>query len=233
MTMVRNSILARLARIGAGAATSFLLVSALGAHDASAQTTVPPLRDKAWKNVTGVAVIVGGATQLLMPRVFYPEPEVTVGWKARWHLSVLAPVMTITTLALINEYQLKDTIKGYRPNCDDTNQGMVAGCYDYGAPSTHTFAAFSALGHGLGVFMVDTFKWNDGRVNAFSVIGNIGVPLISSVLTFVGRGVGNWEKPGQNLSGGLLGLGTGLVLGTLYAELQRPECGYSGSLICW
>ena len=231
--MVRNSILSHLARMGTAAAASLLFVSALGAKDAAAQGMAPPLRDHAWKNVTGIAVLVGGATQLLMPRVFYPDPEVTVGWKARWHLSVLAPVMTITSLALINEYQLKDSIKGFRPNCDANSQGTVAGCNDYGAPSTHSFAAFSALGHGLGVFMVDTLKWNDGRVNAFSVIGNIGVPLITSVLTFVGRGVGNWETPGQNLSGGLLGLGTGLAIGALYAELQRPECGYSGSLICW
>ena len=29
-----------------------------------------------------------------MPRVFYADPEVTVGWKARWHVSVLAPIVT-------------------------------------------------------------------------------------------------------------------------------------------
>jgi hypothetical protein len=25
----------------------------------------------------------------------------------------------------------------------------------------------------------------------------------------------------------------GMGLGTLYAATQRPECGYTGSLICW
>jgi hypothetical protein len=178
-------------------------------------------------------VIVAGASQLLMPRIFYPEPEVTVGWKARWHISVLAPVMTITTLALLNEYQIKDSIKGFRPNCDDSNQGQVAGCMDYGMPSTHTFAAFAALGHGAGVFIVDTTKWSDGRVNIGSVIGNLGVPLVASVITYVGRGVGNWEKPSQNFAGAALGLTSGFLLGTMYALMQRPECGYSGGIICW
>ena len=214
-------------------AAAFLLLSAACPKNASAQVGPPPLRDKAWKNVTGVAVITAGMTQLLMPRISYPEPEVTVGWKARWHLSVLAPVMTLTSLALINEYQMKGAIKGFRPNCDDVNQGQVEGCLDYGAPSTHTFAAFAALGHGAGVFLIDTTKWSDGRVNVLSVIGNIGLPLVASVVTYVGRGVGNWEKPGQNFAGAALGLGTGFLLGMTYALMARPECGYSGDLICW
>ena len=184
---VSQRSLTRSCRVAGFSLAAFLAVTACGTKDASAQAGPPPLRDRTWKNVTGVAVIVGGATQLLMPRIFYPEPEVTVGWKARWHISVLAPVMTLTSLALINEYQLKSAVKGFRPNCDDQNQGLVEGCTDYGAPSTHTFAAFSALGHGLGVFIVDTTKWSDGRVNIFSVIGNIGVPLITSVITYVGR----------------------------------------------
>lgn len=213
------------------AASIFLSVAA--PKEASAQVGAAPLRQKDWKNVTGAAVIIGGATQLLMPRIAYTDSEVTVGWKARWHLSVLAPVMTLTTLAFINEYQLKYSIKGFRPNCNDDNQGLVEGCTDYGAPSTHTFAAFAALGHGAGVFLIDTTKWSDGRVNVWSVVGNLGVPLITSILTYVGRGVGNWEKPGQNLAGATLGLGTGFLLGMTYALLQRPECGYTGGLICW
>ena len=223
----------RSCRVAGLSLATFLAVAAGGSKDASAQVGPPPLRDRAWKNVTGVAVIVGGATQLLMPRIFYPEPEVTVGWKARWHISVLAPVMTLTSLALINEYQLKSAVKGFRPNCDDLNQNQVEGCMDYGAPSTHTFAAFSALGHGIGVFLVDTTKWSDGRVNIFSIIGNIGVPLVTSVITYVGRGVGNWEKPSQNFIGGIAGLGTGFLLGMTYAMMQRPECGYTGALFCW
>jgi len=223
----------RSCRVAGFSLAAFILASACTTKDASAQVGPPPLRDRAWKNVTGVAVIVGGATQLLMPRISYTESEVTVGWKARWHISVLAPVMTLTTLALLNEYQLKGAVKGFRPNCDDLNQGLVEGCLDYGAPSTHTFAAFSALGHGIGVFLIDTTKWSDGRVNVFSVIGNIGVPLITSIVTYVGRGVGNWEKPGQNFVGGITGLGTGFLIGMTYALMQRPECGYTGGLICW
>ncbi len=213
------------------AASIFLSVAT--PREASAQVGAAPVRQKDWKNVTGAAVLIGGATQLLMPRIAYTDSEVTVGWKARWHISVLAPVMTITTLALVNEYQLKYSVKGYRPNCNENNQDLVEGCTDYGAPSTHTFAAFAALGHGAGVFLIDTTKWSDGRVNVFSVIGNLGVPLLTSILTYAGRGVGNWEKPGQNLVGATLGLGTGFLLGMTYALLQRPECGYTGGLICW
>jgi hypothetical protein len=210
-----------------------LLLTAFVTREAAAQTAPEIVRDRSWKNVTGVAVIAAGATQLLMPRIFYPEPEVTVGWKARWHVSVLAPVMTLTALALINEYQFKDAIKAHRPNCSDENHGLVSQCMDYSSPSTHTFAAFSALGHGVGVFLIDTTKWSDGRVNAISAVGNIGVPLIAGIVTYVGRGVGNWEKPSHNFTGAALGLTTGFLLGMTYALMQRPECGYSGALICW
>jgi hypothetical protein len=226
---------AKLATACGAAAATFVMLSTCTPTKAQAQGTtfVPPFRSTPWKTVTGVAAVSVGFEQLLMPRIFYPEPEVTVGWKARWHVSVLAPVMTIAAMSLFNEMYFKDAIKAHRPNCTDDNQGLVDGCLDYGGPSTHTFAAASYFGHGLGVFLVDTFKYNDGRVNAFSVIGNIGYPLVAGIVTFVGRGVGNWEKPGENITGALIGLGTGLLLGTMYAEMQRPECGYSGALVCW
>ena len=233
MTTREDSKLGRRRRAAGLSAAMFVLLTTVGAKNAAAQAGPPPFRSQTWKNVTGAAVLVSAGTALLMPRVFYPDSEVTVGWHARWHISVLAPVMTLTALSLINEYQLKSTIKGFRPNCDDANQGLVEGCTDFGEPSTHTFAAFSALGHGVGVFIVDTTKWSDGRINAASAIGNIGVPLVASIITYVGRGVGNWEKPGSNVLGGAMGLGTGFLLGTMYALMQRPECGYTGGLICW
>ena len=200
---------------------------------ASAQVTPDPARDKTWGGVSTATAVAAFGTALIMPRFFYPAPEVTVGYKGRWHLSQLAPVMTLATLTLINEVAFTDTVKSQRPGCDDTNFGLTAHCQSYGGPSSHGFAAGSAFGMGVAVFLVDTMKWSDGRVSGVSVATNIALPLILGGITIVGRSQGNYENGGQILSGTLLGLGLGFVTGMVYAEMSRPECGYSGSLICW
>src|SRR5512145_1907007 len=73
--------------------------------------------DETWDAVTGATAVTAVATSVLMPRIAYSNPEVTVGWKARWHVSVLAPVMTQVGLTLLNEYKLKDAFKDPRPGC--------------------------------------------------------------------------------------------------------------------
>ncbi len=85
--------------------------------------STPPERSEGWKDATNILTISAVGVQLLMPRVFYSDPEVTVGWKARWHLSVLAPTMTLVTIGLLNEQFLKDEFEGFRPGCDDKNRG--------------------------------------------------------------------------------------------------------------
>lgn len=167
-----------------------------------------------------------------MPRVFYSDPEVTVGWKARWHVSVLAPSMTLAALSLANEQWFKEGFESPRPGCEDLPAG-VGGCESYGMFSTHSLLAFSALGQGTGVFLIDTLKWSDGQFNAGAFFGEVGVPLVLSVLTAIGRTVGDWESGGQVWASAGVGFGAGLGTGLLYAALQRPECGYSGGLICW
>src|SRR5580658_3504 len=117
----------------------------------SAQVSPVPNRDKTWETVTGITMVAGASTELLMPRIFYSDPEVTVGWKARFHVSVLAPVMTLTALTALNEFALKDAFKDPRPGCDSTNLGL-SHCDSYGMMSTHSFAAGAALGHGMAVF---------------------------------------------------------------------------------
>ena len=204
----------------------------LVATPASAQVSPVPNRDATWETVTGITMLASVGTQLFMPRVFYSDPEVTVGWKARWHVSVLAPVMTLTAIAAANEFALKDALKSQRPGCDDTNLGL-AHCDSYGMLSTHVFAAGAALGHGVGVFVFDTVKWSDGRVNGYSLAGNVITPFILGAVTAVGRGVGNWETTGQIVAGGAVGLGFGFLSGMAYSLLQRPECGYTGNVICW
>ena len=202
---------------------------------ASAQSAMPapiPERSAGWKNATNIMALSSAGLVMIMPRVFYSDPEVTAGWKARWHLSVLAPSMTLAAATLLNEVVLKDSLAAYRPGCSEDNQGLP-GCESYGSLSSPTFLAFSSFGQGTGIFLVDTFKWSGGRVNGGALVGDVAAPLILSILTAVGRGSGNWESGGQVWGTAAIGLGAGLGMGVLYALLQRPECGYSGGMICW
>lgn len=220
-----------LARLALGAVAAFTLTAM--ARDAGAQTE-PPERSDGWRTASHVFVALGAGSQLLMPRVYYAESETTIGWKARWHVSVLAPVMTLTAATLTSEYVMKPRIEGYRPGCDETNQGGP-GCTTFGAPSTHAFASFSALGHGTGVFLVDTLKWNDGRFHGGAFVGEVAFPLVAAGFTALGRVAGepNHESGGQVLAGAGLGIGVGLLSGLVYSLMQRPECGYGSGMVCW
>jgi hypothetical protein len=208
-----------------------LLVLATSAP-ASAQVTPPPNRDQTWGTISSVTLVTAGAIELLMPRIFYSDPESTVGWKARWHVSQFAPVMTLTALTLANEYLLKGAIKDPRPGCDSTNT-PGPNCTTYGSPSTHAFGSFAALGQGTAVWLFDMTKWSDGRFNAGSFVGNVLLPAILAGVTDVGRAAGNYESAGQIVAGSVAGVGFGFLVGTTYALMARPECGYTGNLICW
>jgi len=202
---------------------------------ASAQNSMPapvPERSASWKSATNIMALSSAGLVMIMPRIFYSDPEVTAGWKARWHVSVLAPTMTLAAITLLNEVSLKNAFASFRPGCSEDNQGL-AGCDSYGMLSSPSFLAFSSFGQGTGIFLVDTLKWSGGRVNGGTLVGNVAAPLILSVLTAVGRGSGNWETGGQVWGSAGLGLGAGLGMGVMYALLQRPECGYSGGMICW
>jgi hypothetical protein len=197
-----------------------------------AQAQQAPSRDDNWATVSTVSLVVGAGTEALMPRIFYSDPEATVGWKARWHVSVLAPALTLTTLAVLNEYTLKDSFEGYRPGCNEDLQGGP-GCRTYGMLSTHTYGNFAALGQGTAIFLVDTLKWSQGKVNAGAAVGHLAIPLVTSVLTAISRSAGDWETGTQIFAGAGAGLLSGALTGTVYALMQRPECGYTGSMICW
>ena len=198
----------------------------------SMMPTAPPTRSSAWNGATKIMALSSTGLVTIMPRIFYSDPEVTAGWKARWHVSVLAPTMTLAAFTLLNEVSLKSSIASYRPGCSADNEGLD-GCDSYGMFSSPSFLAFSSFGQGTGIFLVDTLKWNGGRVNGGAIVGDVAAPLILSVLTAVGRGSGNWETGGQVWGSAGLGFGAGLGMGVLYALLQRPECGYSGGVICW
>jgi hypothetical protein len=191
-----------------------------------------PSRDQGWGTATSITVGAAGAIQLLMPRIFYADPEATVGWKARWHVSQLAPVMTLTVLALANEYALKSALKDPRPGCDATNT-PGPNCDTYGGPSTHAFGAVAALGNGVGVWLFDTTKWSGGRFNGYSFVGDVALPFILAAVTDVGRAAGNWESGAQIAEGSIAGAVFGFATGMVYSLMQRPECGYTGSTFCW
>lgn len=204
------------------------------AESAHAQERIllPPDRSEAWDTATTILTLSSVGLGLVMPRVFYADPEVTVGWKARFHLSVLAPTMTLAAFTLLNEHTLKNEFAGHRPGCDDSNIG-VPGCEDFGMFSSHSLLSFSMLGQGTGIFVVDTAKWSAGRFNAGAFAGQVAVPAVLSVITGLGRSAGNWESSGQVWASAGVGFATGFALGALYATMQRPECGYTGALICW
>jgi hypothetical protein len=218
--------------IASGALASVLGISVALLPAPAAAQQAPPERSQAWDDATTILTLSAMGIELLMPRVFYADPEVTVGWKARWHASVLAPSMTLAAIALLNEQWLKEQLGGLRPGCSDENQGEP-GCTDYAMLSTHAFAASSAFGQGLGIFLLDTLKWSGGRFNFGAFAMNTAVPGVLAVITTIGRSAGDWEEPGQAWGSAGIGLALGLGMGALYGSAQRPECGYSGSLICW
>jgi hypothetical protein len=219
----------RLAAIHAALAVSAWswCASAQVATNADAQRSIP------WQTVTSITAVSAMATQVFMPRVFYADPETTVGWKARFHVSVLAPTLALTSLTLLNEYALKSELGGKRPGCGDSEAIPCTDTDPYDTLSSHSFLAFSAFGHGTAVFLVDTLKWSDGRLNGASLTGDVVLPVILAVVTAVGRGAGNWEGTGSIVLSSGLGLAFGALTGVGYALMARPECGYTGNLICW
>jgi len=213
-------------------AFSFAAALALTVTFAGNAAAADPPRSEGWQTATTITLVAGVATTALMPRVFYADPETTAGWKARWHVSVLAPTLANVSLTMLNEYALKDAIEGPRPGCDETNQGRGT-CTSYGTLSSHAFLGFSAFGQGAATFLVDTFKWSHGQFHAGSFIGNVAVPLVLAGITVAGRPAGNWESAGSVVGSSFAGLATGLLTGLGYSLLQRPECGYTGALVCW
>jgi hypothetical protein len=222
-------------------AAGCLAVSAylLAPGEAAAQTTVR--RDKNWATVSDVSLVLGTSVVFLMPRVYYSDPESTVGWKGRWHFSVLAPAMTMTALTLLVDLPIKGALESPRPGCsiDETNTALAgSNCESFGGPSTHAFASWGATGAGTGIFLVDTFRYSSGRFNAGGFIGNVAFPLTASVVTSIARGVAPGdaeahENAGQIAIGGVTGFLSGLAIGTAYAMFQRPNCGYGNALFCW
>lgn len=211
----------------------------LAPGEAAAQTNVE--RDKNWATVSDVSLVLGSSVVFLMPRVYYSDPESTVGWKGRWHFSVLAPAMTMTALTLLVDLPIKDAVESTRPGCgvEATKTALAdSGCESFGGPSTHAFASWGATGAGTGIFLVDTFRYSSGRFNAGGFIGNVAFPLTASVVTTIARGVAPdgtrpHENAGQIAIGGVSGFLSGLAIGTAYAMFQRPNCGYGNALFCW
>jgi hypothetical protein len=219
--------------------------------EAAAQTTaVRPIvpRDGTWGTVSNVTMVVGAGIVTLMPRIFYNNPEATVGWKGRWHFSMFAPALSMTALTLLMDGPVRGAIKKPRPGCSaEQTAARLRGseCESYGMMSTQSYASWGATGAGTTIFLVDTLKYSDGKFNAGGFVGNIAVPLVLSVLTSVGRGitVGTdpttgvarqaFETPEQVALGAVTGFASGALIGLAYSLFQRPTCGYGNHVFCW
>ena len=221
-------------RSSIGIAVTLFTAATLAGADAHADPpTPPPSRSDGWNQATNILAFTSVATQVLMPRVFFSDPEVTAGWKARWHVSVLAPAMTLTALAFFNEVQLKNSIGGAQPGCGTarTREGRAArptaSCpRSPSSParlSDRASASFwSTPSSGA------TAKSTRAPSSAKSGYRSSWRPSPPSVgRRATGKTAGNLGE--AQPSGSLQGWGLGL----LYASLQRPECGYTGNLICW
>lgn len=233
-------------RMKAKLTAALMLTGALCTREASAQTPIAPTveRDSAWDVVSTVSMAIGAGTVTLMPRIYYSSPDATVGWKARWHVSILAPAMTMVGATLLVDYPIREAIESNKVGCtlDDTYAATPylepdSGCETFGGPSTHAFASWGAFGAGTAIFLVDTFYYSDIEFHGGSFVGNVIVPLGAAIVTSVARsadgsGIGP-ESTGQVVAGALPGFAVGALLGVGYAFLQEPDCGYGGYLICW
>ncbi|MBI4705127.1 MAG: hypothetical protein HY744_28810 [Deltaproteobacteria bacterium] len=214
----------------------------LGLAGRSAQAQVPPIaeRDTNWDAVSNVTMMISVATVSLMPRVYYSSPDATVGWKARWHVSALAPIMSATALTLFVDGPIRNAVESVRPGCtlDETKALLPdSGCESFGGPSTQAYAAWGATGAGVSIFLVDTFKYSDSELNIPYFAGEVLVPFSAAMVSSISRsqdgyGIGH-ESFGQVLAGALTGAASGLVLGLGYSLFQEPDCGYGGYLFCW
>lgn len=216
----------------AGVVRASALILAVFLYSGAAVAQESSARDAGWGDASTVTAIAAGAGALLMPRVYYSSPEATVGWKARWHVSVLAPVMTQATLALANETSFKGAFADPRPGCTATGPGRT-NCETFGLFSTQSYAATAALGQGAAIFLVDTLKYSGGRFHFGSFAGHVLFPLVMSGVTVGGRLAGNHESAGQVFGSLGVGILSGALMGVMYSFMQEPECGYSGNLICW
>ena len=133
----------------AGALISALVGVSIPSGEAHAQAIPPSAeRDDGWGTVSTISMLVGVGTVSVMPRIYYNDPEATVGWKARWHISQLAPIMTLTAATLLVDIPIKNLGEGTRPGCtvEETESGFSgSNCESYGMPSTHSFAAWSGI----------------------------------------------------------------------------------------
>jgi hypothetical protein len=232
------------------------LEQSAAAQNTQATTVQTVARDQGWGTVSDVALAVAVLSPTLMPRVYYSDPTATVGWKGRWHFSVLAPAMTMLGATMLVDIPIKRAAAGPRPGCTQSQTtsdfpGSGSGCETFGGPSTHMFATYGALGTGTAMFLVDSLKYSDGRFYAPAFIGNVGLPLLATIFGTIGRAVQtspvvsdngsglkigtqvSYEDPGQIAAGAISGFLTGALVGMGYAMLQRPSCGYGDSIFCW
>jgi hypothetical protein len=83
------------------------------------------------------------------------------------------------------------------------------------------------------MLLVDSLRWSHGELHPASLIGDLALPLVATPIVAAGRVAGNWETAAQSWTSAGAGIAAGFAVAFLYAALQRPECGYTSSLICY
>jgi hypothetical protein len=215
----------------------------LAPREAAAQQVAPLVdRNAGFGLGSNITMVLGASIVTLMPRIYYNDPEATVGWKGRWHFSVLAPAMSMTALTLLVDGPIKNAIKTPRPGCTIDNTSSVfpgSNCESFGMPSTQAFASWGSTGMGTMIFLVDTLKYSNSKFSVPGFIGNVALPFSLSIITSVLRGIDSgatnraFEDPLQMTAGAISGFVTGALVGLGYTLFQRPNCGYGNSLFCW
>lgn len=210
--------------------------------EGEAQAQIPPIaeRDPNWDTLSSVSMAIGAISVSAWPRIYYSSPDATVGWKARWHVSAFAPIMTLTGITMLVDGPIRDAIQSPKDGCtvDETLAQLPdSGCESFGGPSTHAFASWGALGAGTTIWLVDWLEYSDSNFSVPSFVGNVGLPFVAAIMTSVSRsadglGIGP-EGTGQVVAGALPGFATGALLGLGYSLLQEPDCGYGGYMFCW
>ena len=240
-----------------GTTISCLLAAAalLTPRFAAAQR-IPPIveRDKTWKSLSDAFLVAGASSVFLTPRFYFDSKErPSPSWHGAWHISSITPAVAMVGLTLLVEFPIKDELESPRPGCSVAQtlvRANARNCATFGGPSTHAFASWGATGAGLGIFLVDTLKYSDGKVSAPAFLGQVAIPFAASILVSVGRGVDlnndtytegipnpitlqPFESRGQILAGALHGFLGGLTVGVAYAMLRPPSCGSANAVFCW
>ena len=192
----------------------------------------PSARSAPWQTATTITAVAAMGSQVLMPRVFFSDPNVTVGWKARWHVSVLAPAMTLTALAFLNESAVKGGSRLLSPGVQREQRGdrKLSRLRLPLLPGVRSLVGVCARDGGLRDRHAEVERRPTERGG---VRGRCGAASRSCRADRRRSGGGKLGRPRSGSSFERGGPGVRSRHGDRVSLLARPECPYGSGLICW